>query len=284
MFDSPLRYPGGKGRLTQYVVDLIEMNGLAGGHYVEPYAGGAGIAISLLYLEYASHIHLNDLNRSVHAFWRSVIDNPEELCKRIRDTRVTMAEWKRQKTIQSAKDVDTLSLGFSTFFLNRTNRSGIIDGGVIGGKEQSGNWKLDARFNKSDLIKRIAKIASYAPRISVYNMDASAFISGPLKKVPRSALVYLDPPYYLKGDQLYENHYEHEDHKAIALLVAKIRQRWIVSYDNAEPIRKFYSAFRQQTFGLHYSAQTRYKGSEVMVFSDTLKTPGAVVPWRGIAA
>lgn len=284
MFDSPLRYPGGKGRLSQYIIDLIEMNDLTGGHYVEPYAGGASIAISLLYLEYVGHVHLNDLNRSVHAFWRCLLDEPEELCRLIRDTPVTVDEWKRQKAVQVAAEPDTLSLGFSTFFLNRTNRSGIITAGVIGGKNQDGPWKLDARFNRQDLSKRVAKIASYAPRISLHNLDASKFINGPLKKISASALVYVDPPYYEKGKKLYEDHYQHGDHEAISKLVAKIQQKWIVSYDNAEPIRRFYSKFQQQTFGLRYSAQAKYEGTEVMVFCDGLKTPGEVQPWRGIAA
>jgi DNA adenine methylase len=283
MFDSPLRYPGGKGRLAQFIIDLIEMNGLTGGHYVEPYAGGAGIAISLLYLEYVSHVHLNDLDRSVHAFWRSVIDQPEALCKLILDTPITVDEWHRQKAVQAMADADTLLLGFSTFYLNRTNRSGIISARVIGGMAQAGAWKLDARFNKAALIQRVAKIASYAPRISLCNMDAAAFLKGPVRRLPLSTLVYLDPPYFAKGQKLYENNYNHADHAALAALVAKIKQRWIVSYDDAAPIRQFYSAFRQQSFGLNYSAQARYKGSEIMVFCDRLKMPGAVEPWRGIA-
>lgn len=280
MFDSPLRYPGGKGRLLQFVVDLVEMNDLSGGHYVEPYAGGAGIALSMLYLEYASHIHLNDLNRSVFAFWQAVLKQPDDLCKLVRDTPITVDEWRRQKEVQSDPDADPLALGFSTFFLNRTNRSGIINGGVIGGKDQTGTWTLDARFNRTELLKRIEKIASYAPRISLYNEDAAAFIRGPLKKVPKASLVYLDPPYYLKGSELYENHYCHDDHAKVASLVDSIKQRWIVSYDNAPSICALYAGYRQQVFGLRYSAQSRYVGSEVMIFCDDLKSPGDIEPSR----
>ncbi|MGF1630623.1 MAG: DNA adenine methylase [Kiloniellaceae bacterium] len=284
MFDSPLRYPGGKGRLSQYVIELIEMNDLVGGHYVEPYAGGAGIAISLLYLEYVSHIHLNDLSKSVFSFWHSVKTEPEALCRLVRDTPISVREWKRQKAIQTSPDADTLALGFSTFFLNRTNRSGIIRGGIIGGKKQTGAWKIDARFNRAGLIQRIEKIASYGPRISLYNKDAAEFLTTSLKAIPKSALVYLDPPYYSKGQKLYENHYQHGDHAKIALLVGAIRQKWIVSYDNSPALCKLYSRYRRQTFDLLYSAQTHYTGDEVMIFCDDLKTPGAVEPFRGIAA
>lgn len=284
MFDSPLRYPGGKGRLAQYVIDLIEMNNLTGGHYVEPYAGGAGIGITLLYLEYVTHIHLNDLNKSVYAFWRSVCDTPDALCRLIRDTPVTAREWKRQKAVQTTDQPDTLALGFSTFFLNRTNRSGIIKGGMIGGAKQTGRWKLGARYNRVELVRRVEKIASYAPRIALYNMDAAQFLTTRLRSIPRSGLVYLDPPYYANGSRLYQNRYKHDDHVAVADIVGKLRHKWIVSYDNAKPVQQLYARFRQQTFGLQYSAQQRYEGTEVMIFCDGLKTPGAIEPFRGIAA
>ncbi len=284
MFDTPMRYPGGKGRLAQYVIDIFKLNNLTGGHYVETYAGGAGVAFPLLYLEYASHIHLNDLNKSVYAFWKSVCEDTDALCKLVRDKPLTVAQWKKQRAVQTAEDVGQLELGFSTLYLNRTNRSGILKGGIIGGLDQSGEWKLDARFNRADLIRRIEKIASYAPRISLYNIDAADFLTKKLPSLPKKTLVYLDPPYFVKGSELYENHYKPEDHAKIALLVSKIKQRWIVSYDNEPAIRKLYAAYEWETFGLQYSAQNRYAGKEIMVFCPGLKTPAAVLPWRGMAA
>ena len=285
-FNTPLRYPGGKGRLTQYMGRIIEMNGLTDGHYVEPFAVGAGIAISLLFLEYVRKIHLNDVNPSVHAFWTAVLDHTDDLCRLIRDTPVTMDEWRRQHAIQRQSDpLSILDLGFSTFFLNRTNRSGIISGGVIGGKEQTGAWKLDARYNKDDLIQRIDRIAAFRSRIALTRMDAAEFIRSHLPTIPAKALVYLDPPYYVKGQGLYQNHYHHEDHAGIAALVrASIKQRWIVSYDNHAAIRELYVDLRQEEFALHYSANNRFKGSEVMIFQDGLKTPDEVKPSRAVAA
>lgn len=285
MFDSPLRYPGGKARLTQHVIDIIEMNDLVGAHYVEPYAGGAGIAVALLYLEYADHIHLNDLNPSVHAFWRSVIDQPDAMAKLVRDAPLTVEEWRKQRALQYSKEpVGTLELGFSTFYLNRTSRSGIIRGGVIGGVNQNGKWKIDARYNAESLAKRIEKVASYSSRITLYNCDASDLIRNVLPSLPTRSLVYLDPPYYEKGSKLYQSSYRHDDHEKIAAQVSEINQKWIVSYDNVEPIRRFYADYRQQTFGLGYSAQRVYEGVEVMVYADSLKIPGQIRPSRSVAA
>jgi DNA adenine methylase len=279
-FNTPLRYPGGKGKLTNFIKLVFEQNRLLDGHYVEPYAGGAGIALNLLLLEYASCIHLNDLNLSVYAFWHSVINEPESLCRLIRDVQVTMDEWHRQKAIQSDTDNHSLlDLGFSTFFLNRTNRSGIILGGVIGGKNQDGPWKLDARFNKDDLIRRIEKIALYRSRIRLYNLDAAELIKTLLPTLPRKTLIYLDPPYYVKGQGLYENHYMHDDHVSIARLVKKhISHHWIVSYDHAPEIIAMYKGCPTITYGINYSAQDRYKGAEAMFFSKKLVVPDVKNP------
>lgn len=283
-FITPLRYPGGKGRLSQFVADIIQDNGLTGGHYVEPYAGGSAVALSLLMLEYASHVHINDLNRSVHAFWEAVLSDTDRLCARIKSKRISMAEWNRQRAIQADLDADPLDLAYSTFFLNRTNRSGIILGGVIGGKNQDGPWKLNARFNKLDLIQRIERIASFRHSISLYQLDASELLKKVLPTLPKRSLVYLDPPYYVKGKGLYENHYDHSDHAGIAKLVGSIKQRWIVSYDNVPEIRDLYASHSQRIFGLRYSAQSRYEGSEVMFFSKDLSVPSEIIPSRARAA
>ena len=285
-FNTPLRYPGGKGKLTPYLKLVFEHNDLINGNYVEPYAGGAGVALNLLVDGYASLIHLNDLNSSVYAFWYSVINNPEELCRKILDVTVTMDEWYKQKAIlNDPLNHCLIDIGFSTFFLNRTNRSGILLGGVIGGKNQDGDWKLDARFNKSSLIDRIEKIALLRDNIRLYNLDAEALIKTVLPILPEKTLVYLDPPYYVKGQGLYQNHYKHDDHVAIADLVQKdIKQHWIVSYDHTSEIDEMYKSRAKITYGINYSAQSRYKGAEVMFFSKNLIIPDVKNPAKLSAA
>lgn len=248
--------------------------------YAEPYAGGASVALSLLYNEFASVIHINDLDRSIYAFWRAAVDETEALCALIADCDVSMEEWERQQRVQAASDSSVLELAFSTFFLNRTNRSGIITAGVIGGKSQDGNWKLDARFNKSDLISRIEKIGRFRERIEVYNLDCIEFIDEVLPCLPSDTFLYLDPPYYEKGAELYENHYEHDDHSSISLRMAELDNPWIVSYDNVEQISRIYAAFTSIEYGISYSAQQRYRGSEIMFASDGLSFPAADDPAR----
>lgn len=279
-YDTPLRYPGGKGKLFNFMVKIIELNNLNDIHYAEPYAGGAGLALRLLTQGAASKIYLNDLNKAVYSFWESVLHRPDEFCSLIADTDVTIDEWHKQKHIMSNMQCyDALTLGFSTFFLNRTNRSGILKGGVIGGKNQDGKWKLDARFNKDALIKRIEKITKYKDLIAVFNLDANDFITNVVLDLPQSSLTYFDPPYYVKGKGLYENHYNHDDHQMISERIQnEIKTPWIVSYDNVEPINRMYSSAATLSYGIRYSAQERYKGDEAMYFSKGLKFPNCLDP------
>ena len=280
-FYSPLRYPGGKRKLSNYIKLVLGQNGLIGAHYVEPYAGGAAVALALLFEGYASHIHINDLSRSVYAFWYAVLYETESLCSRILETPVTMDEWYRQRAIQEcASEVSLLDLGFSSFFMNRTNRSGIITGGVIGGKHQNGPYRLDARYNAEDLIERVRHVARHRSQVSIYNQDASVFIAKTLPSLPHNTLVYLDPPYYSKGNDLYENQYKYDDHKRISELVPDIDQRWIVTYDNAPEIVELYEGYRRITYCLNYSAADRYGGAEVMFFCNGLTIPAVANPAR----
>lgn len=268
---SPLRYPGGKTRLASFIKQIIIDNDLLGGDYVEVYAGGAGIAWSLLFDGYVAKVHINDLNKSIWAFWHSVLNDTDNLCRLIRDTPVTIETWNAQKHIQrNPSGKSNLELGFSTFFLNRTNRSGIILGGAIGGKKQDGAYKLDARYKKDDLIKRIEEIAKYKKKILLYRKNALDFIQSHIPKLPLKSLIYLDPPYYCKGAYLYENHYNHTDHVAIANAVRGIKQKWVMSYDNTPEIQTMYSLYKKIIYELSYSAANRYKGSEVVFTSPTI--------------
>jgi len=272
-FYSPLRYPGGKGKVADYFKHVFKENLLYDGVYVEPYAGGASVALSLLFNEYASKIIINDIDRSIFSFWHSVLNKTDHLCKLIYDTPVTVENWERQRQIQRDKNRQSvLKVGFSTFYLNRTNRSGILNAGIIGGRQQTGEWKIDARYNKKDLINRIERIAQYKDKIELYNSDAVQLVKSLRKTIPQKSLFYFDPPYYVKGKDLYLNYYKDNDHQEIANEISKVsNQKWIVTYDDVSQIRKLYSDYRKKSFKLFYSAGSSNKeGKEIMIFSNNI--------------
>ena len=278
---SPLRYPGGKSKISYFFKQFVKDNGLLDGVYVEPYAGGASVALSLLFDEYVSKIIINDKDRSIYAFWHSVLYDTENLCRLIAETPVTMENWKKLRELQKVdkkEQASLLDLGFSTFFMNRTNRSGIIKAGVIGGYAQTGNYKMDARYRKDELLKRIRRIASYADRIELHNEDAVDFIQKIANQNIDKTILYLDPPYYKKGQGLYMNYYKDSDHRDIKSLVSRLGQmKWVVSYDNSEFIKSLYQEFLHQEFRLNYSANNNGTGTEVIFFSDNcLLTPEAL--------
>lgn len=274
MFYSPLRYPGGKGKLEPFMELLIRQTGHEGGIYVEPFAGGAGIAIGLLEKGIVSDIVINDLDKGIYSFWRAILSETDRFVKDIQTAELTISEWYRQKSIAENNKVYSYELGFATFYLNRTNRSGIIKGGIIGGLEQSGQWKMDARFNKDALINRIKKISSKKKHIHLYNKDVNSFIIDYLPKYQNNAFVYFDPPYFNKGKQLYLNFFSYEDHVRIEKMInEKVLCDWVITYDDVPEICDIYKKHILKKFDLNYSAGEKRRASEIIIFKSEKIVP-----------
>lgn len=269
---SPLRYPGGKNKTYKYVKHLIEKNEVE--TYIEPYCGGAAVALKLLFNEDVKKIMINDYDRSIYAMWYSIINYTDLFIEKMENVIFTMDEWEKQRIIQKNKETaDLLELGFSTFYLNRTNRSGILNAGPIGGKNQMGDYKMNCRFNTDVLKDKIKLISSYKNSIKLYNLDALEFIKKNIVKTKKS-LTFFDPPYFVKGKDLYTNFYEFPDHVELGNTISKYmkNQRWILTYDVHDDIQKIYSSFEYFTYQLNYSAGNSKKGLEYIFLSDNLSS------------
>jgi DNA adenine methylase len=271
---SPLRYPGGKSTLFDLTAMILRENDLERGHYAEPFAGGCGLALSLLYAGHVAEIHVNDLDLGIWSFWHSVLNETETFIAKMKSTAVTIDEWHEQREIhRRASPGDPLELGFANFFLNRTNRSGIIKGGgVIGGLDQTGNYKLDCRFNVDDLVRRIRRVSKYRDRIHLTNLDALVFLDD-CGDFPRRSLLFIDPPYYKKGPGLYTSYYKAADHSVLAERVLALNSPWVVTYDDVPPIRSLYATRTQFSFDIHYSLQEKRTGTELLITSPGLHIP-----------
>jgi DNA adenine methylase len=271
---SPLRYPGGKTCMLGPVSRIIRGNKLERGHYAEPYAGGCGLALALLFSGFVSDIHINDIDPAIWSFWYSALNDTEDFIKLMEKTPVNIKEWKSQRRIIQSKSADPMKFGFAAFFLNRTNRSGIIKrGGVIGGLDQNGNYEIDCRFNKEELARRIRRIAKYRGRINLYRKDAIEFLDYVQNKLPPRTFLYLDPPYFHKGSRLYTSFYKRKDHEKVADRILKLTSPWILTYDYCEEIHDLYVARRQYQFSLNYSAQIKRLGTELLIASKGLRIP-----------
>lgn len=274
--DSPLRYPGGKTQLAPLVADILRDNGLTSGVYAEPFAGGAGVAWRLLLAGKVSEVWLNDVDAGIYALWHCVLNDTEALCDRIEHAKLTITEWQRQKAILTNSRPRRLDLAFATLFLNRTNRSGIISGGVIGGKEQTGNYKLDCRFNRIELAEKIRRISLYREVIKLSCLDARLCIRQWAKALPPRALMNIDPPYFFKGQDLYTNFYEETDHTDLARAIRRLKCAWMLTYDDCDEIASLYRGLPVYRKSLLYSAQVKRRAQELLVLAPQLAAPSSL--------
>lgn len=265
-FVTPLRYPGGKARLGAWLSEIISANNLDDACYVEPYAGGAGAALYLLSNGFVPQIWINDADPVIYSFWWTLLNENDWLIDSIKNEEITIENWRKHKAIiETPDDKEIREIGFSTFFLNRSNRSGIIKGGVIGGLEQKGEYKIDARFKKDKLIKRINKIYKLKEKIKISNLDALEVIDS-IKKSDEKYFIYFDPPYFNKADQLYRNFYEERDHKSVSKEILTLDTPWIVTYDNCEEIRKIYKSANATELSFKYSTHLNRPIAKELLF------------------
>ena len=271
---SPLRYPGGKTKFYTYVREILSCNDMLGETYIEPFAGGAGLALKLLLNEDVSRIVINDFDPAIYSFWHSVLYETEAFCELIENAILTTNQWNLQHSIYLESDTsDPLTLGFATFYLNRTNISGVVKGGIIGGQGQNGKYGLDARFNRQTLIEKIKTIASHKEQIVLLNLDARELLQPRQLRKFYKTFINLDPPYVKKGAQLYKNAFSESDHRELCELVKQCRRKWIVTYDVCPLVADLYKSYRSSYLDVTYSIQASKKAKEYIFFSDTLVLP-----------
>lgn len=267
---SPLRYPGGKSQLYKFVRNVIEQNRIELPIYVEPFAGGAGLAIELLLKENVHSIIINDFDRAIYSFWYSVLNDTDNLINLILNTPINIEEWERQRGIyNNQQNYSTLEIGFSTFFLNRTNRSGIIKGGPIS-REEDNKYPLDCRYNMTDLVSKIRRIANVSDKIRLFNHDAVYFIKHILPNYAADQLfIFFDPPYYKQGKKLYTNFYSHDDHRELSEAIKEIvDSHWITTYDYVGNIADIYEDVPTKVYQLQYSANRKRKEKEYLFHNE----------------
>lgn len=272
---SPLRYPGGKTILYDKVKQIIDYNNLSSSKYIEPFAGGCGLALKLLFNKDVSSIIINDGDYAIYCIWHSILEHTNRLIESIENMEITLEEWKIQKEIYLNKEnYSKFEVGLATLFLNRTNRSGIVKGGPIGGLKQEGNYKINCRFNKKAIINKIQKISEYKDKIELYNLDVRKLIDNNIIKRKDNSFTYFDPPYIQKGPELYKNFFRHKDHIELAnKIISNLDSyNWIITYDDNKLVNELYKSYKLEKFQLSYSAGNSKRGNEIMIYSNSIKS------------
>ena len=270
---SPLRYPGGKARFVPLLHSLLEQSNDTFTTYVEPFAGGAGAALGLLERNAVERVVINDIDCRVAAFWRAITSQTDAFVDRIHQVPVNIDSWHRQRSIVLAGSKDDLKLGFAAFFLNRTNRSGILGARPIGGLNQTGNWKLDCRLDKEKMVERIRGVAKYADRIDVRQQDASALLDDP-EFTADDVFLYLDPPYLQKSSGLYLDMLSDADHECLATKLNQRESNWLLTYDcDRRVVEELYPERRYGELRLRHAAADTHVGTEYVLIADGFDLP-----------
>lgn len=254
---------------------IVEKTGHFGGTYIEPFAGGAGIAMDLLLNDIVSEVVINDYDKGIYSFWKAILTETDRFINDINNVHLNISEWEHQHTIYVTQQKKySYELGFATFYLNRTNRSGIIKGGVIGGREQSGKWTMDVRFHQEHLADRIREIANRKAQIRIYNKDINSFLLNYAPRYSKNALIYFDPPYYEKGRELYMNFLQHKDHVRIKSQIERLEGAdWVITYDDCPEILELYHDHICKRMSWNYSAATKRFVDEIIIFQNSKMIP-----------
>lgn len=269
---SPLRYPGGKTQLSEFLRNLLEINNMNNVIYCEPFSGGFGAGLELLFSNSVDSIIINDLDIGIYSIWYAILNECERFVGAINDIPITLDEWHNQKRIylDLKKDKEySLELAIATFFLNRTNVSGIVSGGPIGGQQQTSQYLIDCRFNKTSLIQKIININNQRDRITLHNLEANQLIQNVLLNINSNNLfVFFDPPYYKQGKNLYTNFFDHENHVELQKCIELMNDfKWITTYDYEKNIKDIYSNYTALEYKIRYSANRVRKETEYLFHS-----------------
>jgi DNA adenine methylase len=270
---SPFRYPGGKGFLTPFLrAELVKRYPQSKARFAEPYCGGAGAALNLLVEGSVSNLHLNDADIRVYSAWNAIINETERFIDRIYSTSATIENW--EICLRKLYDTNATSyefdLGFSAFFINRTSRSGVLLGsGPIGGYDQKGKWKIDARYYRETLVERVRKLGELRHKIELTNLDGLEFCKQMrARQLLPSTFLFIDPPYVKAGGRLYYDGMTTAKHEALAeWLVAQDETHWLLTYDDHPLVRENYKEMNEYKLDVRYSLAKRRTESELLYMS-----------------
>lgn len=302
---SPLRYPGAQRRLVPYIRSAIHYNDVEPTLFIEPFAGGASVAIQLLGEGTVEQIGLADKDKLVSAFWKVVFSEPEWLIDRVQEVEPSLELWKALKTQVADGQLDLYQRAFACLYLNRTSFSGILHphAGPLGGYEQDSEHDIACRFSKDNIIDRIRRLGNLRNRVAfVWNKSwrGSITLIGDMQSrgsISDDVFYYLDPPFFNKSEKLYQHSFGSSDHAQLRNQLTLLDDNWLLSYDDCEKVWQYYGGLGLTGGSLSFvygpkSNGTVAKGGRTpytqTILTNLRSLPSEVVLWtksdrRGVA-
>jgi DNA adenine methylase len=259
---SFFRYPGGKSKISDHIIATLDKAAEKGyDQFREPFFGGGSIGIKFIAKNKVKNVWINDKDYGIDCLWNSVILYPKELRKMVTEFRPTVEEFYRIKEdllrVDDAKNGSWEKIvkhGFEKLAIHQISYSGLgtKSGGPLGGSRQESKYKIDCRWSPKYICKKIDALHSLFSEAKV-DWCSNFDFGGLIENKDSKSLIYLDPPYFKKGNDLYQFGFSVADHERLSKLLRETEHSWVLSYDDCEEIRDFYSWADIQEIGVNYS-------------------------------
>ena len=275
---TPLRYPGGKTWLLDYVKAFARFHKLSSTTIVEPYGGSASISVGLIRSQLVTDATVCERDPLIVAFWNVAIHRNEELIEYLSSLEINMETWyglRRYLDLEKTNLQNELEAAGAFLFFNRTNYSGIIKGGPLGGKKQLSKYKLNCRFNKGRIADKIRSLKALEDKLKIIQIDGLEYMKNHALQSPDNVFFYVDPPYYGAGKDLYRFYFTDFDHQQLSAFLTGTEIPWLLSYDDAEFIRNLYQKKSNLPVYTDYQSGHLRRGVKELLISNYVIPPAS---------
>jgi DNA adenine methylase len=238
---SLLRYPGGKsrGKLKDKIIEHIAEHH-SGGSFGELFFGGGGITLNLIKEKVVDNVIICEKDIALADLWWQIIDDPRDLIRKVERFTPSVRAFKDVKERVLAEQGN----GFDFLVVNRLSHGGRgVKAGPQGGHNQQGQYKIDCRWKTETLVKTIGLLHRLFGTVDV------DWFCGSYDDAPWGIdYLYMDPPYWSVGDELYQHNFTEDDHLALFDYL-RGRGGWLLSYNNCPEVRELYQGFNMEVTG-----------------------------------
>jgi len=233
---SPFRYPGGKTWLIPYVRQWLGSTNSQNKELIEPFAGGGIVSLTAVAEKRVKQALMVELDEDVAAVWQTLLSNDAQwLGDKIVAFTVTKSN---VESVLAASPSCLRDRAFAVLLKNRMSHGGILANGAGLLKHGENGKGLLSRWYPETLRSRIIDIQNYKTKVNFVQGDGFQVLRDNAHRP--DALFFIDPPYTIAGRRLYR--YPDVDHAELFRIASTLQGSFLITYDNADEIRKLASA------------------------------------------